>query len=168
MVCVGTQCVPGVATRVRWPQDLQTHFFVYTPRDSTVPGTLGRARGRRGQRRRWGAPPRRPCGWRCSACTSGTKSQETQILRKTELSKGDLQRNSRSQCPTCSMLVLCVPIGSHCGALALCRLSLGLDQPRRLPSRDQVEVASCQSSAQWPRSQARLSPNLRSPRSSST
>ena len=43
------------------------------------------------------------------------------------------------------LYLLCVPISSHCGALALCRLSLGLDQPRRLPSRDQVEVASCQS-----------------------
>ena len=73
--------------------------------------------------------------------------------------------NSRSQCPmqhaypSALTAVLWLSAG--------CRLGC-LDQPRRLPSRDQVDVASCQSSAQWPRSQARLSPNLRSPRSSST
>ena len=157
-----------------WPRVYGGHkiyrpIFLYTHRATVRYRVLSGERevgeGRGGA----GAPPRAgPVAGAAVPAPRGQNPKKLKFLRKTELSKGDLQRNSRSQCPTCSMLVLCVPISSHCGALALCRLSLGLDQPRRLPSRDQVEVASCQSSAQWPRSQARLSPNLRSPRSSST
>ena len=69
LVCVGTQCVPGVATRVRWPQDLQTHFFVYTPRDSRQYGTGYSRESERSERAEaaLGRPPA-PALWLALQC----------------------------------------------------------------------------------------------------
>ena len=88
--------------------------------------------------------------WRVALHLGDKTPRNSNFEKKKELSKGDLQSNSRSQCPTCSMLVLCVPISSHCEVLWLsagCRL--GWTSPAASPPaiKSKLLVASQRSMA---------------------
>ena len=96
-------------------------------------------------------------------CTSGTTPQEVQILRNR--ARGDRQTPDPNA--PCSMLTHQLSLRCS-GSLPVVAWAGPAPPPPLARASRSCQLQECPSSAQWPRSQARLSPNLRSPRSSST